>query len=79
MVLAVDKNHRRKGIASKLVRWGAEEAAKDGKTVVLLSAPDAALFYTAVGFEVTGKAYISGYAHNAMRMLPAAMSGSATV
>ncbi|KAH8910705.1 acyl-CoA N-acyltransferase [Coniochaeta sp. PMI_546] len=53
-VLAVHPDHQRKGIGSKLTRWGTEEAAKEGKGVGLISRPTAKRLYASLGFQVFG-------------------------
>jgi ribosomal protein S18 acetylase RimI-like enzyme len=66
--LAVHPTHQRKGIGSKLAKWGIQEAAKEGKGVGLVATPQGQFLYTALGFKVFGEPfYILGEPQTAMR------------
>lgn len=68
--LAVLPRHQRKGAATKMVRWGIDEAASDGKGVVLLSSPFARPFYIAIGFVTEVEMHIRNEAYAGMKMRP---------
>lgn len=68
-VLAVHPGHQRKGLGSKLTRWGIEEAAKEGKGVGLISRPTAKRLYASLGFQIFGpERYVGGDSQTAMRL-----------
>ena len=69
-VLCVHPSHQRKGIATQMVRWGIEEAAKHGKGVIVIATPMGRPFYASVGFEAVAEMYIWGEAFPGMVIRP---------
>lgn len=53
-----------------MVRWGIDEAASDGKGVVLLSSPFARPFYIAMGFVTEAEMYIRNETYSGMKIRP---------
>ncbi|OIW35338.1 acyl-CoA N-acyltransferase [Coniochaeta ligniaria NRRL 30616] len=78
-VLAVHPGHQRKGLGSKLTRWGIERAAKEGKGVGLISRPTAKRLYASLGFQTFGpERYAGGDSQTAMRLERPSRSASAS-
>ncbi|KAH8902680.1 hypothetical protein BR93DRAFT_962200 [Coniochaeta sp. PMI_546] len=69
-VNCVHPSHQRKGVASKMVKWGITEAAKNGKGVVVISTPMGRPFYVSVGFEAVAEMYIRNEAFPGMIIRP---------
>ncbi|PSR97146.1 acyl-CoA N-acyltransferase [Coniella lustricola] len=59
-VLAVDPAHQRKGIARMLMQWGEERAAREHKSIHLVSSPTGAKLYRALGYEQVGEMDLVG-------------------
>ncbi|KAH8913021.1 acyl-CoA N-acyltransferase [Coniochaeta sp. PMI_546] len=76
--LAVHPKYQRKGAATKMVRWGLDEASKDAKGVVLLSSPFARPFYSAMGFETEVEMFIRNEAYAGMKIPPPKISMTAS-
>jgi ribosomal protein S18 acetylase RimI-like enzyme len=53
--LAVNPEYRRRGVGEKLVRWGVEQADKQGLDTVLEATLDGGKVYRKLGFEDAGK------------------------
>jgi ribosomal protein S18 acetylase RimI-like enzyme len=65
----VHPGHQRKGLGSKLTRWGIEEAAKEGKGVGLISRPTAKRLYSSLGFRIYGsERFVGEDSQTAMRL-----------
>ncbi|KAF9888927.1 hypothetical protein FE257_008096 [Aspergillus nanangensis] len=52
--IATDPVHSRRGAGSMLVKWGIEQATKEGVLVALESTKNASPFYTKLGFKEEG-------------------------
>ncbi|KAK5654067.1 hypothetical protein OQA88_7747 [Cercophora sp. LCS_1] len=65
MVLAVDSGHQRRGVGAQLLRWGLEQAAKEGQKAFLYATPEGKPLYEKHGFEVISEVDI-GIQHHAM-------------
>jgi hypothetical protein len=59
-----------------MVKWGIEEAAKNGKGVIVISTPMGHPFYAAVGFETIAEFYIRDEAFPGMVTRPPKASGT---
>ena len=66
--LAVDSAHRRKGVARQLTQWGIDEAAKQGKGVLLVATPEGLPFYNALGFVKEGEIVVGDDTYTAMKI-----------
>jgi predicted acetyltransferase len=53
--LATAKEHRRKGYATALLKWGLEQADKDGMVVGVDASEEGFAFYRRFGFEALGE------------------------
>ncbi|KAJ9137992.1 hypothetical protein NKR19_g8010 [Coniochaeta hoffmannii] len=69
-VLCVHPSHQRKGVATRMVRWGIEEAARHGKGVIVIATPMGKPFYASVGFQTVAKMDIWGEAFPGMVIRP---------
>ncbi|KAB5540208.1 acyl-CoA N-acyltransferase [Coniochaeta sp. 2T2.1] len=68
--LAVDPAHRRKGLARQLTQWGIDEAAKQGKGVILLATPIGLPFYKALGFIKEGEIVLGEETFTGLKIKP---------
>jgi len=69
-VLCVHPSHQRKGVATRMVRWGIEEAARHGKGVIVIATPMGKPFYASVGFQTVAEMDIWGEAFPGMVIRP---------
>lgn len=53
--ISVHKDHQGKGIGKKLVQWGLDRAAADGKDVYLLANERGTPMYEKMGFQLIGQ------------------------
>ncbi len=64
--LAVDPQQQRRGIGKKLLAWGMEHAASEGKDCFLVATPAGKPLYLACGFEELGDIDLFGVPHSGM-------------
>ncbi|KAH8891974.1 putative GNAT family acetyltransferase [Thozetella sp. PMI_491] len=64
--IAVDPQHRRRGVGKLLLEWGMQKAAAAGKDCFLMSTPAGRPLYAAAGFEEIGRLDLFGVAHFSM-------------
>lgn len=76
--LNVSPAYQRRGIASKMMKWGLQEAVRDGKGVILCSTPGAIPFYLAMGFKRVGELGIREEVYPGMRITPQTTTSHAT-
>ena len=70
IILSVDPDHQRRGVGKKLVRWGLEQAAAEGKEVFLIATHEGKPLYESFGFRVLGEFETVGLVHYSMLWTP---------
>ena len=53
-LLVIDPNHQRKGLGTKLLKWGVEQASKERQDAYLESSPMGKGAYLKAGFRILG-------------------------